>query len=292
MLETRPPPLAPDAPVSLILLAYQAGALLVPLLAEWTRCLESVGRDYEILWVDDGSPDDSAAQATALVSVYPRLRVLCHKQRRGYGAALRTGIAAARHAVLITATADRQYAPSDLSRLFPLITQVDVVVGCRRQPLPVWLRWGQGLWRLGGRLLLGAAPAPAPTWLGWRSAPRRWLARWLFGVRLHDPLCPFRLYRRTLFRRLPLQSDGPFALVEVLAKANFLGAWLAEEAISYQPDPAASAEDQAGPSFWREAWRVFRDPDFGPPFLPETSCSSFSAAGAGPERSLDLGSLP
>src|SRR3712207_7375995 len=50
-----------------------------------------------------------------------------------------------------------------------------------------------------------------------RSRGRRWVARWVFGVGLHDPECPFRLARREVVTRFPLQSAGPFALVEMLA---------------------------------------------------------------------------
>src|SRR2546422_989826 len=45
----------------------------------------------------------------------------------------------------------------------------------------------------------------------------------LFGLWLRDPASPARLYRRSIFERIPIQSNGWFAQVEILAKANFLG---------------------------------------------------------------------
>ena len=79
------------------------------------------------------------------------------------------------------------------------------------------------------RVVFSAAPSPLPGWLGGKGHAARLLARVLFGVRNRDVLCPYRLMRREIFARIPLQSDGPFVHVEVLAKANFLGCILAED---------------------------------------------------------------
>ena len=110
---------------------------------------------------------------------------------------------------------------------------------------------------------------PLPGWLGWRHHARHWLARWLFAVRVQDVGSFFTLCRREIFERIPLQSDGPFAQVEILAKANFLGCWMAEAPVSYNPPPGPSA------SYFAEAYHVFSEPDFGPvdpnaPPAPET----------------------
>jgi hypothetical protein len=73
--------------------------------------------------------------------------------------------------------------------------------------------------------------------------------------------CEFRLFRRSVFRRIPIQSDGPFVFVEVLAKANFLTAIMSEVPVGYQSVARPA-------SWWKEAWRVFAHPDFGPAVLP------------------------
>ena len=78
-------------------------------------------------------------------------------------------------------------------------------------------------------LLFGFADPPLPGWLGWQRHLGQWVARRLFGVPYHDMTCPFRLARRAIFGRIPLQSDGAFAHVEILAKANFIGCLLGEE---------------------------------------------------------------
>jgi glycosyltransferase involved in cell wall biosynthesis len=256
--------------LSVVLPAYNAASFLTPVLADWTAALNAVGREYEILLVDDGSTDGTAAQLEALAKLNPRQRVLQHGTRRGYGAALRTGIDAARHPLVCLATCDRQYQPADLPRLLGTSDKADIVIGYRlRRPPPGWLWLLHTLYRGLVRVLVGATPPPRTTWLGWEGFGRRLLARWVFGVQILDPECALRLCRRALFARIPIQADGPFAKVEILAKANFLGAWLADEPVRYTPPPGPAVDGPAGEGTRVEAWRLFNHPDFGPPFLPE-----------------------
>src|SRR5581483_7229443 len=84
--------------------------------------------------------------------------------------------------------------------------------------------------------------------------------------RLRDVGSPFRLFRRALFARMPIQSHGAFALDEVLAKANFLGAVMTEVPVPHRAQPAAPRE-----SFRHrldEGVRIFSHPTFGPATLP------------------------
>jgi hypothetical protein len=92
------------------------------------------------------------------------------------------------------------------------------------------------------------------------------LARVLFGVRQHDITCPFRLHRRDIFARIPLQSDGPFVHVEILAKANFLGLVMGEE-VPLLPGHYPPLKDRLGHEERRQlladARRVIRRPNVG-----------------------------
>jgi hypothetical protein len=129
-------------------------------------------------------------------------------------------------------------------------------------------------WRVAGfvlrlvvRVTFSTGPSPLPGWLGLRGHLSRWLARTFFGVPLRDVGCPFRLLRRDILARTPLQSRTDFAHVELLAKANFVGAVLADEVPLPLP---ASRPPQPGDRRGRalgDAYRVFSHPDFGPPFL-------------------------
>jgi hypothetical protein len=114
-------------------------------------------------------------------------------------------------------------------------------------------------------------PHPAAAWLGWRNLAGRWLARACFGVRSRDIDCPYRLLRREILPRMPLQSRSSFAHVELLAKANFLGHLIAEEVpLSDSPDalPPPASEREGFRDVFADARRVFSHPDFGPAHLP------------------------
>jgi len=88
------------------------------------------GRDFEILIVDDGSKDNSAAILEALREPYPELRVVYHVQNRGYGAALRSGFSNASKDLVFYTDGDGQYDVLELKKFLPVLQEgVDVVNG-------------------------------------------------------------------------------------------------------------------------------------------------------------------
>src|SRR5205807_2231992 len=111
------------------------------------------------------------------------------------------------------------------------------------QPVPAPLRWLGRAWRLVLRAFLGLGVEPLPGWLGMREHLYRALCRAAFALRLQDVNCAFRLCRRDIFERIPIQSEGDFVHTELLAKANFLGCYLNDEVtVSHQPRAGAARE--------------------------------------------------
>jgi glycosyltransferase involved in cell wall biosynthesis len=251
------PPIA-TLPLSVVLLSRSDEPGLEDALQAWTIHLDSLNRPYELILVDDALHD----RTEDLAKHHPGVRVLRDPARRGVGAALRLGVNSAQHPLLFYASCDSRYQPADLKLLLDEIDKVHVVVGHRvgrRVPLPLRLL-GFG-WRLLLRILFGLPVAPLPAWLGWRDHARNLFARIVFALRLHDVQSEFRLFRRSIFRRIPIQSDGAFAHVEVLAKANFVTAMMTDVPVSYRPPTPPLP-------WWKEAWRIFAHPDFGPAVLP------------------------
>lgn len=109
--------------VSVILPAYNEAEALPIVLAELGRVLNA---DYEIIVVDDGSEDETAAVARA----FP-CRVLRHKVNRGKGAAIRTGLAHAHGALIVVSDADATYPSDAIPRIVELLADHDVV-RCKR----------------------------------------------------------------------------------------------------------------------------------------------------------------
>jgi hypothetical protein len=207
----------------------------------------------------------------------------------GLGTALKEAVARAQFPLLALATADAQFLPDELTKLLAVIDHADLVVGCRSaRPIPWWRRFLDRVIGLGARVLMGIPLPPRLCWLGTTGWQRRWVARWLFGLHLHDPECALRLFRREILTRIPLQSKGSFVLVETLAKANHLEYLMTEEAVAWAPPNAAPPENV---SWGAEAWRLFRFPDFGPVDLhvppPDSSLKTASAPDEGPLQQIE-----
>jgi hypothetical protein len=256
------PPISRE-PISIVLLARDANATI----DEWLAFADGRAGDDEVILVDDGIGLDPPP--------HPRLRVVAHSAPRGVGAALRTGLGEARRPLIFYTLCDPHYRPlileTFLDRTMPEsgdaeIDHLHLLSGYRAGVrVPGALRAIGWVWRMGLRVVFSIPSAPLPGWLGWRRHLAGLAARVFLGVRHGDSACPARLLRRDILPRIPIQSDGPMAHVELIAKANFLGCILGEEvALALDPGPY---NGDAG-AIYREAKRVFDHPDFGPAVLP------------------------
>jgi len=121
--------------VSLILPAYQEAKTIGGLLEVLFRLYPS----YEILVIDDGSCD-----ATAQIAESKEARVLRHSERRGYGAAIKTGIRQAQGKIVVFLDGDGQHEPKDVARLLKALDSAEMAVGARSPEAdPFFRRWGK-----------------------------------------------------------------------------------------------------------------------------------------------------
>jgi hypothetical protein len=260
------PPIA-TAPVSAIFYVPAGFTDITAVLETWLQQFTARAVDFELLLIVSAQRQDIVREALELKKRDGRLHVIQHLGPDGVGPEIQTGLWLARFPLILTAPCDRQFQPGDLSQLFEHIDKVDVAAGYRvHGSIPIWLRGLDLLHRLLRRIVLGHFGEPRDRWLGWRDAWRRFVDRRLFGLQVKDAECPLRLYRREVFRRIPIQSRGATAHVEILAKANHLGCFIAEAPVTWTPPtPAPPADEQ------RRADRkaLFHRPDFGPVVLPD-----------------------
>jgi hypothetical protein len=253
------PPREPiaKASVSVILPVCGLSPAVREVLAAWAPVLEGLERACEIIVVDE---DNSTAQAVADLRAAgtPRLSAQQLTRPGGVGAALRAGLAKAGYPLVVFAPCDTRYAAADLKKLLDVIDKVDCVSGCRTTAMPPTLRWLGRAWRLTVRVVFGVPLEPLPGWLGWKQWLFRHALRLWTGVRVIDINCPFKLFRREMFARLPIQSEGAFVFGEILAKANFLECPMGEVELT---GPADDPAQELRPLL-REARRVLANPEF------------------------------
>ncbi len=113
-------------PISVVIPAYNEEAGLESVVNGLRRLLEDHGIRHEIVIVDDGSSDATAAAAKRTGA-----RVIRHRSNRGYGAALKTGIIAAKHEVILITDADGTYPPEPIPEMLADLENADMVVGAR-----------------------------------------------------------------------------------------------------------------------------------------------------------------
>lgn len=112
--------------ISVIIPVYREEKVIGSVIERVRRVMDSTGKTHEILVVDDGSDDETAAAARNVGA-----RVISHPYNIGNGAAVKTGIRHAQGAVLIMMDGDGQHNPEDIQQLLDKIDKYDMVVGAR-----------------------------------------------------------------------------------------------------------------------------------------------------------------
>lgn len=201
-----------------------------------TTCRDTIaqhGIRGEIIVADNGSTDGSAH-----IAAEHGCRVV-HVRERGYGNALRGGIAQARGAYIIMGDADGSYDFRDIPRFLARLRQGnDIVLGCR---FPTG----------GGRIVRGAMP-PLHRFLG--NPLLSLLVRWWFRAPIHDVYCGLRGCARELVKRLHLQCEGMEFATEMVIKSSVFGMRMAEVPITLHPDGRKTVRSHL--RTFRDGWRT------------------------------------
>jgi glycosyltransferase involved in cell wall biosynthesis len=225
-------PLGRLSGLTIVLPCHDEAANVERAIDEATRAARRVADAHEIVIVDDGSRDATWALATARASADSRVRVLVHPRNRGYGAALRTGFAAARMEWVFLTDADLQFDLNDLDSVLALAPACDLVAGYR-------LHRADHLHRR-----LNAA--------AWNALVRR-----AFDLPVRDVDCAFKLIRRDVLEHTLLTADGAMVSTELLVRARAAGAEIAELGVTHRPRTAGRSSG-ANPAVVLRAFRELR----------------------------------
>ncbi len=208
--------------ISVVVPVFDEEPNLAPLVAEIGAAL--AGLDYELLVVDDGSRDGTAATLARLAGEQPRLRPLRHDRNYGQSAALATGFASARGELLVTLDGDLQNDPADAPRLLAELDRgFDVVSGVRRRRQDSWVR------RVSSRVA--------------NSVRRR-----VLDDGITDVGCSLKAYRTRVVKRLP-----PFAGMHrfLPALARMEGARVTELPVAHRPRRFGKSKYNISNRLWR-----------------------------------------
>ncbi len=196
--------------ISAVLPAYNEEAALPRTVGNLRAVLAGLGRPFEIIVVNDGSADGTGKLADRLAREDPAVRVVHHPRNKGYGAALKSGFAAARLDWVFLMDADGQFDPSELPAFVDASRDADFVVGYRAERADALHR---------------------------RLFAKMWarLMGLLLSVGVRDVDCAFKLMRRSYLAVMPLEAGGAFLSAEMLARAARLGARFAERPVTHLP---------------------------------------------------------
>ena len=173
--------------------------------------IEQVGVHGEVVVIDDGSTDGSPRVLADLASGEPRLRVITHEANRGYGGALLSGFGAAGYQWVFYTDGDAQFDPGELALLVNAARDdVDVVQGYKIRRADNLMR------RVIGRIY------------------HRFVA-FMFGLKIRDTDCDFRLMRRSALDRIQLEYSTGVICVELVRKLQDAGARFVEVPIHHYP---------------------------------------------------------
>jgi len=119
--------------ISFVIPVFNEASNLVPLFNEIQEVADTIGQSYEIIFVDDGSSDNSQAVIRSLQECSQAVRLLSFRENRGQSAALAGGFQVATGSIIITLDADQQNDPRDIPRMLKEFGPYDMVNGWRRQ---------------------------------------------------------------------------------------------------------------------------------------------------------------
>ena len=189
---------------------------------------EAVQRHYEIIFIDDGSRDNSFSELEALHQKDPHVKVIRFRKNYGQTAAMAAGFRAARGDVVVSMDGDLQNDPVDLPRLLSKIDEgYDVVCG----------------WRKDRKDKLISRKIP--------SRIANWLIGKITGVPIHDNGCSLKAYRRKIIKQVSLYSELHRFIP---ALSSLTGARITEIVVTHHA--RQFGESKYGIS---RAWKVFSD---------------------------------
>jgi glycosyl transferase family 2 len=179
--------------LSVIMPAHNEETAIAATVHGVVKTLEAWVPDFEVIIVNDGSKDRTRSIVEEIAAGDQHVRLINHAVNQGYGAALVSGFEAITKDLVFFMDSDGQFDIADLERFFAFIDEYDAVLGYRIDRQDTWVR-------------------KLNAW-GWKM-----LVRLVFGLRVRDIDCAFKLYRAKFFHEHRLETRGAMINTEILYK--------------------------------------------------------------------------
>lgn len=193
--------------VSIVIPAYKAEDFIVKTLQRVKGTLDQIRYPYEIICVDDGSPDNTFNKALKFSLLYPKqIKVFGYKENRGKGTAVRFGMSKAKGDIIGFVDAGIELNPNGISMLLEHFEwyDADIVIGSKRHPASkVYYPWQRKFLSFGYQII----------------------TKILFGLNVRDTQVGMKFFRREVVKKvLPRLLVKAFAFdIEMLSVASYLG---------------------------------------------------------------------
>ena len=201
--------------ISVFFPAYNEEAQIRKTILQAEKTLPKITDTYELIIVNDGSKDKTGEIAEELAKKNPRIRVVHHEKNKGYGKAVWSGIQACQYDYVCLIDSDLQFKISEIAKLVKHVPEYEAVIGYRKVRRDPFMR------------LVNA--------YGWNK-----LNLLIFGLKVKDIDCAFKLIKRECVANLPIQSEGAMISAEILIRLKRNNVSIKEIPVTHLPNKKAS----------------------------------------------------
>jgi len=193
--------------ISVVVPVYNEEGNLPVLIPALVEVLKNLGRSYEMIFVDDGSSDESRRILKEMASEHASLRILRFKENRGLSTALVAGMREARGEIIVTLDSDLQNDPADIPRLLEYLDCYDMATGWRQKREDKWLK------KISSKI-------------------GNLVRNWVSGENIQDSACTLRAFKKECIQEIPV-FNGMHRFLSTLVKMRGFG--IIEVPVAHHP---------------------------------------------------------
>ena len=193
--------------ISVVVPVYNEEGNLPVLIPALVEVLKNLGRSYEMIFVDDGSSDESRRILKEMASEHASLRILRFKENRGLSTALVAGMREARGEIIVTLDSDLQNDPADIPRLLEYLDRYDMATGWRQKREDTWLK------KISSKI-------------------GNLVRNWVSDENIQDSACTLRAFKKECIQEIPV-FNGMHRFLSTLVKMRGFG--IIEVPVAHHP---------------------------------------------------------